>query len=299
MKAFGPRGWPKALDVGAIGRSASETVTGILRLATQGLVDAGTDDLTAATPLKLAKTPRLMRGDCRLVKSGANLLLDRFNGQHLWINGRNEIIPASLTLGVGGLAASTLYYIYAFMNAGVMTLEASIAARATDATYFHQIKSGDGTRSLVGLARTNGGTAWADTAAQRFVRSWFNGAGVGGMGAVVGPATTSSSVVELTTTARAEFLAWANEHFYMQCTGTVTSNTVDSSTNTRVLLDGTSQGTITTLTEPGANYGFPVAPSYTAPLSEGYHYITPGADISGGGTSTWFNLAAHYLSVRQ
>src|SRR5690349_16921436 len=62
-------------------------------------------------------------GQCRLVKSGANLVLQRFQGLWLTINGVVQAIPAAgVSLAPTGLTASTNYNIYAYMNSGTMTL---------------------------------------------------------------------------------------------------------------------------------------------------------------------------------
>jgi hypothetical protein len=117
-------------------------------------------------------------GQCKLVKSGSYLVLLPFNGNVLTIAGVTNAVPdAGVSLAAAGLTASTTYFIYAYMNSGTMTLEASTTAHATSTTAGNkgtEIKSGDNTRTLVGIARVIAGPAWQDTAAQRFVISWFN-----------------------------------------------------------------------------------------------------------------------------
>lgn len=116
-----------------------------------------------------------LHGQCRLTKSGANLLLSPLNGNKLIINGTAQAVPsAGVTLAPTGLSAGTNYYIYAWMNAGTMTLEASTTTHAKDATTGVEIKNGDATRTLVGLVRVVTGPAFADSATQRNVVSWFN-----------------------------------------------------------------------------------------------------------------------------
>lgn len=115
-------------------------------------------------------------GQCRLTLSGGNLLLSRFGGRLLTINGAHQAVPASgPTIAATGLTPGTLYFIYAYMNSSTMTLEASPTARATDNTTGAEIKSGDGTRALVGLWRCVTGPAWAaDDGTQIGGLSWFN-----------------------------------------------------------------------------------------------------------------------------
>jgi len=71
-------------------------------------------------------------GQCRLAKSGSNLVLSPFKGNLITINSLAETIPdAGVTLSTGGLSPTTLYYIYAWMSSGTMTLEATTTAYAT------------------------------------------------------------------------------------------------------------------------------------------------------------------------
>jgi hypothetical protein len=116
-------------------------------------------------------------GQCRLVfVSTSSVRLDRRNGQYLWINGANEAIPSSgPTLSNGALAASTAYYVYAYMSSGTMTLEASTTAPATSSTDGTQIKTADATRALVGRLATNSSSEFFINATFPFgVVSWHN-----------------------------------------------------------------------------------------------------------------------------
>lgn len=119
-------------------------------------------------------------GQCYLEWSGANLSLRREGGTRLWINGRNEVIPvAGVTLAAtgltmtGGIAASAIYYIYAAASGGVITLEASATAWVVDATTGLRVKTGDASRTLVGLAGLSAAATWW-TGNNCGVCSWFN-----------------------------------------------------------------------------------------------------------------------------
>jgi len=234
----------------------------------------------------------LQSGQCRLAKSGANLVLSPYNGNKLIINGIPQSIPsAGVSLAATGMTVSSLYYIYAYMNSGVMTLEASTTGHVTDSTTGVEIKSGDPTRTLVGMASPITGPAWQDTAAQRFVRSWFNDPGVAGnAGFTSNHATTSTSYVELGTEIRNEFLCWAGEIVLVGGSG-ISSQTGTGLNSTAVGFDG-----ISTL-EPGsysAGYvavagGFAVPYTISFPktgLSEGYHYATLAGKVQSG-NGTW------------
>jgi hypothetical protein len=107
-------------------------------------------------------------GDCRLTYvSATQIRLDRCNGNSL--NGM-PIPAAGLTLSNAGLAASTLYYVYALMVAGVMTLEPSTTGYAVDAASGVQTKTGDPTLLLVGMVRTDAGGKFVS----HLVASFYN-----------------------------------------------------------------------------------------------------------------------------
>ncbi|MDD1534549.1 MULTISPECIES: hypothetical protein [unclassified Bradyrhizobium] len=167
-------------------------------------------------------------GQCRLKLSGADLVLTPCNGNLLTIAGTPHPVPdAGVSLPATGLTPSTDYYIYAYMNSGVMTLEASATGHATSTTSGNkgtEIKAGDDTRSLVGFARVVTGPAWADSAAQRFVRTWFNDGGAETTNTISAGArptltTVSPSFSEIHSSYRIETLLWAGERWVIDGAG--------------------------------------------------------------------------------
>lgn len=116
----------------------------------------------------------LGHGQCRFVyDTSSNLKLIPFNGNRLVINGVSYAIPAAgVSLASTSLGANSAYYVYAYMDVGVMKLEASATGRATH-TDGVVIKSGDPTRTLVGRMRLSGGVFF-DQLNSRYVASWFN-----------------------------------------------------------------------------------------------------------------------------
>lgn len=245
----------------------------------------------------------LVHGQCRLAKSGANLVLSPFSGNKLIINGAAQTVPsAGVSLAATGLTVSALYYIYAYMNAGTMTLEASATGHSTDATTGVEIKTGDATRTLVGMARPITGPAWQDTAAQRFVRSWFNEPSKNVFNYFTSDKSTASSTsVEVgSASERCEFLSWANENcsfftagsFYNSSGGNndaymtagldITSIAGSPINTTNYALTGGIAGV-----SAGVYSHAPAALSGNQVLTEGYHFMTIlGCQISGG-TAVW------------
>ena len=167
-------------------------------------------------------------GQCKLVLSGSNLVLKPFNGNLLTIAGTPQTVPdTGVSLAPTGLAAGNVYYIYAYMNSGVMTLEASVTGHVTSTTAGNngtEIKSGDNTRTLVGMAQPITGPAWTDTISQRYVRTWFNDGGVECLNYfdfASRPTTNSVSptFVELVGNRRLEVLLWAGERWLLDASG--------------------------------------------------------------------------------
>lgn len=246
-----------------------------------------TNKATARSNLGVPQT----YGQCKLVKSGANLVLQPFNGNLLTIAGVTNAVPdAGVSLAATGLTAGTTYLIYAYMNAGTMTLEASITAHATSTTAGNkgtEIKSGDDTRTLVGMGRVITGAAWADSATQRFVASWFNRERRSAIG------TTDSSSTENGTSSyaeksisKAEFVCWADELVEPIVTGVINNSANTGAIGAVAFIDGASVG-LAYDANPNQTAGrCPLTSSHSTKLTEGYHYVTFGMRAVGGGTAS-------------
>ena len=227
-------------------------------------------------------------GQCQLVKSGSNLVLQRFNGVGLTINGVAYAIPsAGVSLAPTSLSVGTTYNIYAYMNAGTMTLEASTTARATDSTTGIQIKSGDATRTLVGKARIITGPAWADTDEQRFVISWFNQI-PRRIYNVSGSLQSTTSTTPVPISALMEFLSWGDSHVSASFNSSVSNNTANS-----IIYTALGFNTNSVASMPPAVYQAYANSSNSSATgtevfvpSEGYNYICTVGYVSGG-TGTW------------
>jgi hypothetical protein len=227
---------------------------------------------------------------CRVTKSGANLTIGPFMGNRLTFpGGVQAVVPAvgTVTLGTGGLGASTTYNIYAVQTAGVVTsLEASATAHATDAGSGIEIKSGDTTRVLVGQARTTAGTAWADSDAQRFVISYFNRRGVtSANNFTANRSTASTTFTEINTEIRIECLTWPDEDVAYSFGGFIQSSASAVPVYAAVAIDSTTVaddgGSVNSESAVAVNYRSGAFAGSKNGLSEGYHFFT----IVGRGTS--------------
>ena len=152
---------------------------------------------------------------CRLALSGGNLVLSRYNGTSINIDGTNQSIPgAGVSLSASGVSASTFYYIYVYMNSGTMTLEYSTTTYTINSTTGVPQKNGDSTRTLVGAAYTTAGSAWADADGTRYVLSYFNRrrrSSTTTFSANVSSQAGAPTIVEVDSSIRNGFISWSDE----------------------------------------------------------------------------------------
>lgn len=310
------------------------------------------------------------QGQCRLTKSGANLLLSPFGGNLLTVGGVNCTVPdAGVTLAqtgqtefaitnrqiaanvatlthaalaaaipvgtvllvrdVGGVEAyrgakvvtasstvSTSYaavaaneastadtsgrvlpvqFIYAVAAAGVITsLEASYTGHSTDTTAGNkgvEIKTGDTTRTLVGMA-ANVGNAWVDTDAMRLVSSWFNRLNKAGRNTFTADRSTTATggFVEVNSEIRISALSWAGESVNVMGSGVVAHSVLDNGATTGIGMDGS----LTAQSGNSAGYAYAngVVMSHAVTmarqdLTEGAHVFTVLGQVVNSGTATW------------
>lgn len=192
-------------------------------------------------------------------------------------------LDGEITIDNSGLLAATLYYAYVYDNAGTLTLEFSttVYTQHTDGT---KIKTGDPTRALVGMIRTNGAAQFADTPTQRFVRSWFN-AGV-----------SQAETLDLTirnvsggawlalSTVVAEFIKWANDAVEGSVSAEISnSGTSFPVTRLRAKMETSDEVGPEAATRPSSasNNQLTTAISRSAfTLAEGYHYLVGEGQVT-------------------
>lgn len=242
-----------------------------------------------ATGESLASTSS-SHGECRLTKSGVNLLLSPQDGNQVLIDGVPQVVPsAGVTLAATGLTIDTDHFIYVFMSGATMTLEALTTGHSTDSSTGVEIKTADSTRTLVGLGRPITGPAWQDAADQRFVISWFNRKDIRGFANFTTNRTSTSSAnpptAEIDQEIRNEFLTWGDEAVTAMASG---GNESSVPTNVFTALSYDATGTVdpTQTALPASGQPLSVGFANAADsLSEGYHFLTvKGATSSGTGT---------------
>lgn len=232
------------------------------------------------TPWDSSNLP-ISRGDCYLGLSGSNLMLSRKNGTLLTIGGVPQVIPAAgVPLPPSGTVASTFYYIYAYMSAGVMALEYSTTAYATDTTTGLYIKSGDGTRTLVGAAYCINAGSWVDTELIIGVLSYFNRrskviSGTNSGGASSTPAAWLALLA----------IAWNDEEVREIASGTGSLTLPNTTAIVSVRVDGAVVSPSQQNGIANAGYGFPVSPAWVGIISQGaMHDFDVYGAANGGAT---------------
>lgn len=241
-------------------------------------------------------------GQCRLgVVSATSLKLSPYNGNLLNINGSIQAVPSGgVSIANTGLSASTLYYAYAYMNGATMTLELSTTGHTTGNNGI-EVKTGDATRTLVGMIRTQGSTPgqFVDTAAQSFVASWYNRKtkALTNGGGTAGGSTTAATFSDMFAGAHIEFLAWADEPVDLSMIVTAQVDASNRQANPALAIDSTSTASsgvteITSTTLTSASMG-----GVSFSVAEGYHYATGLMAAGSGGTAT-FTGGTLYAKVR-
>jgi hypothetical protein len=234
-----------------------------------------------------AQLSQIGHGQCRLsVNSATQLKLAPYNGNNMIINGVPQPIPgAGITISNGSLAASTLYYVYVFMSSGTMTLELSTTGHSTGTTGIEQ-KTGDATRTLVGMIYTNASSQFVDLSTQRFCLNWFNRRSIQVINTfAANRSTTSASFVELSSAERAQFLNWGDEGILVSITGYASQNTVGTF-GTQGTLDGITPISNARISPP-VGQDSACGSSGPASPSEGFHYATIFGFATAGFTATW------------
>lgn len=237
---------------------------------------SGTKDVTNDVPAAFQGGGGFCGGRLTYV-STTSISFARYSGFYIFVNGRFEFIPAAgITMSNSGLTAATLYYVYAYMSSGTLTLEGSTTASATDSTYGHKIKSGDATRTLVGMVYMDSGSpgTFANTSLKRYTASYYNRLAVSGEGTSVDTAsTTSATHVAINSTNKVEFVCWNDEEVWHGSSATLSASFGVSAMYLAVGIDGTADASTEQFLDDDANgIETPFATFVSVGLSTGYHY---------------------------
>src|SRR3990167_7248003 len=143
-----------------------------------------------------------------------------------------RVVSTVVELLAPAVSSNTLYYIYAYDNSGTTTLEASTTAPATATLHGVRVKSGDESRTLVGMAFAGTGGAFTNSGNNSLVASWFNRkVRVATSSFSTNRTTASTTPVELNTEIRCHFAIWDDEVVSVGATLTVANPTNDGATS--------------------------------------------------------------------
>lgn len=205
--------------------------------------------------------------------------------------GISSTITSAYLNGVASqsLAATTLYYAYLWNQGSASSpnyvIDWSATTHATDTTTGIEIKSGDATRVLVGMIRTNAGPVIADTATARLVASWNNRRQRGVTNVFTADRSTSATgYTEINTEIRSVFVTWGD------AMDIAFSGNAASSSGTISIFGGPSiDGASTAFPASKCNAtttGQIITAAGTMAVTEGYHYLTYMGAVNTG-TGVW------------
>jgi len=258
------------------------------------------DRTTAIESLDILYNVLAANAQCRLYYTDAtHLTLSPYNGNKILINGTVCTIPsAGVVLAATGLLATTLYYVYAYMNGATMTLEAITTAHSPSAVNGTEIKNGDATRTLVGMAYVKTAATFADSGTQRFVASWFNPRprGVQRNFTALRSVSTVGTWSEFNSEVRVEFLAWGDRDISFNGFGTIYSSGAYN------MLVGLGLDASNALAGPWqaitvSGIGVPFGGGFTQTVGEGYHWLTLVGQVQSAGTGNAAQVSGISASI--
>ncbi|WGS43999.1 hypothetical protein LFL97_25650 [Burkholderia sp. JSH-S8] len=202
---------------------------------------------------------------CYLTVSGKNLLLTRRNGCYLTIQGVARVIPAAgVTLAGSVAVAQTRYYIYAYMSDTTMTLEASTTGYVSDAATGLPVKSGDVSRTLVGMAFCLQAGTWVQGADRIDCLSYFNR-----MPRMATSLNNGGQAQVDTVWVALPVMNWPGETIEASVVGAGKTSLQGNTSGVYIAYDGKGVGVVQQFSNINANYWFPVGFAVSATLDEG------------------------------
>lgn len=277
------------------GSTGTYTVNDTQTVGSEAMTGSAQAGWTPVIPSASAPPP--ITGQCRLqFVSSTSLQLVPRGGNLLRINGANQVIPAAgVNLSNASLFSTTLYYIYAFMSGGTMTLEASQTGHTTNPTDGTEVKSTDATRALVGMSFTGAGGPGVFQA-EPLTATWFNRRPTAkGTGFSVSRSTSSTSFVELNSEIRNDFVCWGDSAVSVNSTGQSVNTASNLASITTLAIDGTTPEDTSSIGQAETASGSPIYPyavHVDRLMSEGHHYATLLGAVQGG-TASWYGSSSN------
>ncbi len=202
---------------------------------------------------------------CYLTTSGSSLVLTRKNGCYLTIQGVARMIPAAgVALAGSGAAAQTRYFVYAYMSGNTMTLEASTTGYASDAATGLPVKSGDASRTLVGMAFCIQAGSWVQGADRIDCLSYFNR-----MSRLATGVNNGGQAQADTVWVALPVMNWSGEAIEASVVGSGNTPSPGNTSGVYIAYDGKGVGVVQRFSNINGNFAFPVGFAVCAALDEG------------------------------
>ncbi|MFF7060792.1 pyocin knob domain-containing protein [Achromobacter spanius] len=215
-------------------------------------------------------------GQCRFqYASATQCVLNPWNGNGLIINGRQYRVPSGgVVLSNAQVPAQTLSYVYAYdSGSGAVALEALTTAynRHTDGVF---IKSGDPSRTLVGMVITPANGQFTYTGQLKYVTSFFNRL----LSTVIEYVSSGTSTVGTPVALNngPGCLCWSGDNILLTTTG-VTRATARAGSYISTFVNSVAAGGGYgyTCEVPGSQYSFAISTRWDA--GNGLHQVTSRA----------------------
>lgn len=193
------------------------------------------------------------------------------------------------------LTSNTFYFAYLWNQGSAASpnfvIDWSTTGHTADTSTGIEVKIGDATRVLVGAVDTLGGI-FSDSVSNRLVASWFNRRPRNMLNAFTNYRSTfSTSYIELNSEIRCNFVTWGDA-ISATFSGATQNNTATTANFGGPSIDGsTSSGSFVASeidTNSSTTYNYTISATLAAVPSEGFHYLTYMAKVSGG-TGQWAN----------
>lgn len=276
--------------------SLSSPALGSPTMVTQTAGDNSTKGATTAfVNAAVSATSGIQPNSGVLTVSGGNLIFKPLRGNLVMVGGVLRTIPSGgVPLAPTGQTVGTLYYDYLYWTGSALAIEASTTSYAIDVATGTMVKSGDATRTLIGMHVPITGPAV--TLSQ--VRSWFNDPGQTIQVAATATFQSSDGSAWVPSSPPAGFIAtflvWAGEALKVNFTssGLGTGNATNYAT--AFVLDGavvTDRGVAATTADNTAYRQVAMNAIWPSP-TEGSHTLTViGRNIANSGTRLNYTFA--------
>lgn len=273
---------------------------------TSNATDAETKTGTATNKYLTPANAALLwgHGECRLELVSTNLVLKRIGLGRIIINGKMYQIPvAGVSRDATGATVGLTYYIYLYDNSGTLTLEFSTTGHSQDTTTGVEIKTGDATRTLVGMARSVTGPAWQDTTNGRFVISYFNRRNIVAYAPLTAVRSTASpSFANIASVAGeyAYFLTWGDDPVMISASAAARNTTAGEDVVFGIMLEGTTvlSGMATQANHPTASKWMNLSvPDFPWTLTEGFHFASPAGLVAAGAIEVYGHASNQQRAV--